>query len=231
MKKRDIKTISFVIFLAVMVLLSLLIYPLFRDFKSVDTLAQTVEGYGALGIVLLFLIQVFQVIVAFIPGEVIEFASGLLYGGIGGFIICMAGLFCGQFLIFKAVSVWGHHLLDLILDKKFIKRFSFLKDSRKVKRITFILYFIPATPKDLLTYFMPITRIGLKEFMIISLTARIPSVLSSTIAGARLTAGDTRGAVIIYVCLAVFGIIGAIIYNKFFKKDKKNGTDKNDSKQ
>ncbi len=223
MKKRDIKTISFVIFLAAMLLMSFLLYPLFKNFESVDSLAKTVESYGFLGIAILFLTQIFQVVAAFIPGEVIEFAAGLLYGGFGGFLICMAGLFCGQFLIFKMVSVWGQNLLDLILDKNFIKRFSFLKDTAKVKRITFILYFLPATPKDLLTYFMPITSISLKEFMTVSLIARVPSVLSSTIAGTRLTKGDVKGAVTIYVVLAIFGIIGALIYDKFFKKDKRNG--------
>ena len=231
MKKRDVKTISFIIFIAAVLILSFLLYPLFRNFKSVDSLAQTVESYGLMGIALLFLMQIFQVVAAFIPGEVIEFAAGLLYGGFGGFLICMAGLFCGQFIIFKMVSVWGQNLLDLILDKKFIKRFSFLKDTGKVKRITFILYFIPATPKDLLTYFMPITKIGLKEFMVISLVARVPSVLSSTIAGAQFTDGNIKNTVIIYLCLAVFGIIGAVIYDKFFKKDKRNGTNKNSSQQ
>ena len=217
MKKRDIKTISFILFLGFILILSYLLYPLFKNIESVDSLAKAVESYGFLGIFLIFLIQIFQVVAAFIPGEVIEFASGLIYGGIGGFLICMAGLFVGQFTIFKMVSVWGHRLVDIILDRKFIKRFSFLKDTKKVKRLTFILYFLPATPKDLLTYFMPITSISLKEFMIISLVARIPSVLSSTIAGHQLTHGNIKAMLIIYICLAIFGIIGLIIYDKFFK--------------
>ncbi len=220
MKKRDIKTISFMIFVVVIILLSFLVYPLFKDVRSFDALARTVEGYGFLGIVLLFFMQIFQVVAAFIPGEIIEFASGLLYGWAGGFIICIAGLFIGQYLIFKLVSVWGHNVLDLILDKKFVKRFSFLKDTRKVKRLTLLLYFLPATPKDMLTYFMPITSINIKEFMIISLIARIPSVLSSTVAGSQITDGNFKITIFIYVGLAIFGIIGAIIYGKFFKKDK-----------
>ena len=203
-----------------MLILSFLLYPLFKNFESVDSLAKSVEGYGITGILLLFFIQILQIIVALIPGEVIEFASGLIYGSFGGFFICMAGIFCGQFLIFKIVSVWGQSVVDLILDKKAIKRFSFLRDTKKVKKLTFVLYFLPGTPKDLLTYFMPLTSISLKDFMIISLVARIPSVLSSTVAGHFLTDGNLKGTAIIYICMAIFGIIGLMIYDKFFKRDK-----------
>ena len=118
MKKRDVKTISFVIFLVAITLMSFLLYPLFKDFESLATLDKNVESYGIRGIFILFTVQVFQVVAALIPGEVIEFASGLLYGSVGGFLICMAGLLVGEFFIFKMVSVWGQNLVELVLDKK-----------------------------------------------------------------------------------------------------------------
>lgn len=42
------------------------------------------------------------------------------------------------------------------------------------RRLLFILYFIPGTPKDILTYFVGLTPIKLSEFLVISLIARFP---------------------------------------------------------
>ena len=224
--KTKFKKISFICFFVAMLLLSLLCIPIVKGYDNFSVIESFAEKFGALSVFAVLFIQIAQVIVALIPGEVVEFASGALLGAIWGTIICMVGIFAGQCLIFTAVQKWGDSVLSAVLNKKFIKKFKFLQNERKDKLLTFVLYFLPGTPKDLLTYFMPVTGIDVKSFLYISIFARIPSVVSSTIAGSLYAEGDIKLTIIVYSVVAVVSAIGYIIYKFFFDRRHKNGTDR-----
>lgn len=220
------KTISFICFLIAMLLLSLVCIPLVKGYNNLSAIESFIEDFGVLSVFALLFIQFAQVIVALIPGEVVEFAAGALFGPVWGSLICMAGIFLGQWLIFTIVTKWGHSVLSAVLDRKFMKNFKFLHDEIKIKRISFILYFLPGTPKDLLTYFMPITGINLKAFLSISLFARIPSVVSSTVAGSLYAEGDIKLTLIIYAIVALLSGAGYLIYRLILGRRGKNGTNR-----
>ena len=83
------------------------------------------------------------------------------------------------------------------------------------------MFFIPGTPKDVLTYFVGMTKIRLSEFLGISLIARIPSVISSTICGQYLGKEDYRMAIIVYAITGVVSVAGYFLYNKLLKRHEK----------
>lgn len=225
MKNRGkFKKISFICFLVAMLLLSLVCIPLVRGYNNLSAIEGFIEDFGVLSIFALLFIQILQIIVALIPGEVVEFAAGALFGPVWGTLICMLGILLGQWLIFTIVIRWGNSVLSAVLDKKFIKKFKFLHDEKKIKLITFILYFLPGTPKDLLTYFMPVTGINIKAFLSITIFARIPSVVSSTIAGSLYAEGDIKLTLIVYAVVTVLSGLGYLIYRLIFDRRGKNGT-------
>ena len=87
----------------------------------------------------------------------------------------------------------------------------------------FILFFIPGTPKDLLTYIVPLTDISLKDFLVITLFARIPSVVSSTYGGDAFADKNFIMLAIVYSAIAVFSIGGATLYRLWeIRREKKN---------
>ena len=209
-----------------MLLLSLVCIPLVRGYNNLSAIEGFIEDFGVLSIFALLFIQILQIIVALIPGEVVEFAAGALFGPVWGTLICMLGILLGQWLIFTIVIRWGNSVLSAVLDKKFIKKFKFLHDEKKIKLITFILYFLPGTPKDLLTYFMPVTGVNIKAFLSITIFARIPSVVSSTIAGSLYAEGDIKLTLIVYAVVTVLSGLGYLIYRLIFDRRGKNGTDR-----
>ncbi len=227
MKNRGkFKKISFICFLVAMLLLSLVCIPLVRGYNNLSAIEGFIEDFGVLSVFALLFIQILQIIVALIPGEVVEFAAGALFGPVWGTLICMLGILLGQWLIFTIVIRWGNSVLSAVLDKKFMKKFKFLHDEKKIKLITFILYFLPGTPKDLLTYFMPVTGINIKAFLSITIFARIPSVVSSTIAGSLYAEGDIKLTLIVYAVVTVLSGLGYLIYRLIFDRRGKNGTDR-----
>ncbi len=180
--------------------------------STVLKLEEWIESFGVWGVLVLFFLQVLQVFIAIIPSEPIEIAAGICYGGFWGFALCMGGVLLGSLLVFKLIRRFGTPFVERLVSQKKLKEFNFLKDTKRMEGITFILYFIPGLPKDVFTYFAALTSIPLWNFLWISLIARVPSILVSTIAGAQYMEGNYRATLIIFAVFAALGVIGMVIY-------------------
>lgn len=175
---------------------------------------------------LLFVGMVFlQVIVALIPGEPLELAAGYAFGAVEGTVLSMAGILLGSAVIFLLVRQFGSKLVEVFFPEREWKRLSFLKDHRKAKVLTFVLMTIPGTPKDLLSYFVGLTPLTLKQWLSIVVVARIPSLVTSTISGG---AAGEENYILAGITLALTGIfsgLGIWYYRKICKEQEKNGTE------
>ena len=99
-----------------------------------------------------------------------------------------------------------------------INELRFLNTERKRNLLIFLVFFIPGTPKDLLTYFVGLTDIRLRTFLLLSLVARIPSVITSTFGGHLLGQERYIGAVILYGITGLLSALGMVAYNRYLKK-------------
>ncbi len=187
-----------------------------------DGLSDFVKSLGIWGLLFMFLLQVAQVIFAIIPGEPLELCAGLLYGTVGGTLFCLSGILCGTFIIFLIVKTLGKPLVDKVIGSEKYDRLKFLKDPAKRDIFVFILMFIPGTPKDVLTYFSPLTGMGMIRFLIISTVARIPSVISSTYVGDSVAEGKYLLSLVVFAIVGIVSLGGILIYNKILDAKNKN---------
>ena len=169
---------------------------------------------------------ILQVIVAWIPGEAVELAGGYAFGMIEGTLLSMLGIALGSLIIFLLVRKLGVKLVEVFFKKEKIRELAFLKNPKKTKTLAFLLMLIPGTPKDFLSYFAGLTGMTLKQWLVIVLTARIPSVLSSSATGAA--AGDRNYllAGVIYGLTAVISICGILYYRRLCRienMDRRSG--------
>lgn len=171
-----------------------------------------IESLGFLGIFVLLFVQILQVVIAIIPGEAVEVLAGLLYGTLLGFIICEIGMIIGTIIIYYFVKKIGKNRIQIISEDEKFNKFKILNNTQSLEMLTFIMFFIPGTPKDLLTYFMPFTKIEANKFFTIVAIARIPSILSSTYAGSSLGEGEWIKMGLTFLFIMVTGILG-IKYN------------------
>lgn len=167
-----------------------------------------VDSLGTPGYALMLGLQVLQVIVAIIPGEPVELMAGALFGGLGGLILCLAGSALASAAVFVLMRRLGPPLLDRIFRKKRLEEYGFMRDSRKLELVTLVLFLLPATPKDMLTYVAGTTPISMSRFIIISTLARIPSVASSTFIGDSVLSGRWHMAIIIAIITTGLGLVG-----------------------
>ena len=80
------------------------------------------------------------------------------------------------------------------------------------------MFFLPGTPKDLLTYLLGLANIENKKVLLIISVARIPSVITSTIGGSLLGTQKYLFAVIVFSVTLIISIVGWIIYNHINNK-------------
>ncbi len=216
--------ITLLLFAVVIVLLTLFFVKVLSPYmSSTEQLQAFLESYGWKGRFILLGLQVAQVLIALIPGEVIEVGAGYAYGTVEGALICLVGVAAASSLVFLLVKKWGTPLVELFISREKIQELRFINSESKLKRLVFLLFLIPGTPKDVLTYFVGLTDITLMQFLAISLIARIPSVISSTISGQFLGNEDYLKAGVVYAITGALSILGYYLYNRIvkYRKSKK----------
>ena len=205
---------------ALVLLLTLFLWRWLTSFSQ-EGLRDYIRSFGAASWLVFLGLQFMQVFVALIPGELLESVAGFAFGPLVGTLLCYIGIALASVLVFQLTRRFGVKLVEIFISREKINELRFLNTEKKRNYLIFIMFFIPGTPKDLLTYFVGLTRIKLSTFLIISLLARIPSVVSSTFGGHLLGEGEYMGAVILYGVTGLVSLIGMIGYNLWMKhRDK-----------
>ena len=164
----------------------------------------------------------FQVLIALVPGEPLEIGAGYAFGAVEGTILCVIGVTLGSLLVFGLVRRFGMRLVEVFFDTGKIKQLKFLQNEKRLDLITFLVFFLPGTPKDLLTYFVGLTDIKLSKFIFIVSLARLPSIITSTVGGSALGIKRYELAAIVFGVTVVISLLGLFIYNRICKLREKN---------
>lgn len=184
---------------------------------SQEDLREYIRSFGAAGWLVFLALQFLQVFVALIPGELLESAAGFVFGPLWGTVLCYVGIALATTVVFMLTRLVSVKLVEVFISREKINQLRFLNTEKKRNLLFFLIFFIPGTPKDLLTYFAGLTEIRLGTFLLISLVARIPSVVSSTFGGHLLGEGKYIGAVILYAVTGAVSLAGMAGYNLWVK--------------
>lgn len=185
-----------------------------RDPQKLANFQALISSLGFTGWLLLLGIQYIQIVVAFIPGGPVQLVAGALFGPLGGLATCVLGMVLATATVFALVNRYGHRVISLFVKKKELADYKFLHDSKRLEFLIVMLFLIPGTPKDVLTYLFALTEIKLSRFMLLSTIARIPAVLTSVLAGDSIINGQWLRAVIYFVIIAAISLGGLVLHKK-----------------
>ena len=204
---------------AVLLLLTVCGIWLMREYLAdPETVREAIGEHYVLGALALILICAVQVMVALIPSEVVEIAAGYVFGAWGGALLCLAGIVLGSCLTILLVRRFGAGLVYAFYPKEKINALPILNDPPKRNLLTFILFVIPGTPKDLFTYGIGLTDMRITLYILLTTAARFPSVILSTISGNAVGDQKYGKALIFIIVTAAVSGIGLLIYRSFSKK-------------
>lgn len=210
-----------VIFIVLVTLIVVLIWPYIKDLfgdGGVGALIDRLQSAGPAGVLILLALQFLQVVVAIIPGEVVQLAAGLMYGPFWGFVIILGGAVLSSAFIYQLVHTLGEPFVRTMVSDKTLEKFDRFQHSGKLDITVFILFLIPGLPKDAFTYLVPLTEMKMKDFLLITTIARAPGILGSTYVAAGLAGGHITSSIIVIVAVAVLAALGVAFREKIFDK-------------
>lgn len=210
-QKRTVMLLVAMLVIAVLICIPLcmVLKRIVDDPSGFEALLQ--ENY-ALAAISFALINTLHVILAAIPGEPLQLLGGYLFGTWGGLVVVSAGLAVGEVIVFLLVKKYGTRFVELFVSQDKLAELSFFNDPKRLNVMTFLLMFIPGTPKDLVTYVIGLTPMTLGTWMVISVPARTFGIVISTVVGNLVAAGNMLGAAAMFAVVLAISALGVVYY-------------------
>jgi uncharacterized membrane protein YdjX (TVP38/TMEM64 family) len=157
-------------------------YDLYRFFVSRKKIVHFLNSFGPLSVVIFIGLQILQVLIAPIPGELNGFIGGYLYGPVLGTLYSTIGLTIGSWLAFLLARWLGMPFVEKIINPQVIQKYNHFMEHRGIP-ITFVLFLIPGFPKDALSYIIGLSHMRTTTFLILCTAGRLLGTIMLSTSG------------------------------------------------
>ena len=174
--------------------------PLLRAAVSDPAVVQdAVAQLGWFGPLALVALNALQIVIAPIPGYVVQVAAGYLYGPFWGGVWGSLGMLAGATLAFWLARIFGRPLAEKLVGSSRLDKWEDVTHSTS----TVIWFFLLLGPTGDVPYFLAgLSRVGFLKILLITIVLRVPAVFLAAAAGAMTLPWWQLG--LIYGCLAAF---------------------------
>ncbi|MDI3310070.1 MAG: TVP38/TMEM64 family protein [Thermoanaerobacterium sp.] len=175
-------------------------------------------GFGAKGVLVFILIQVLQVVIFIIPGEVVQIAGGYLYGAVLGSLYSLIGITIGSVLCFAIARLLGYEFVRGMLSEDKLKKFDYIINNKKGELGLFIVFLMPGLPKDALSYVAGLTPVRFINYFLITALARLPGIIISSYIGSNIEHKNYMVSAVASVIAVILFVIGFLNKDRIIKK-------------
>lgn len=208
-----------VVFIGILIFLSIKFTPYILDvISNTEKFREYILSHGHIGAIVFLAFQFIQIVIPFIPGEIVQIAGGYIYGIVLGCTLLLIGGVLGTIISFYLARIVGYPVVKFFVSKEILDKFEFLLNSPKIEAVMFLLFLIPAMPKDALVYIAGLTPIKPIRFFIISMVARIPGLIISVFIGSNLLTKDYTSIIVITVVVSIIFSLGVVFRKKIINK-------------
>ena len=148
---------------------ALLFYIVHYGMSSLhNSLHQLIIQSGMWGPIIFILFQMLQVIIPILPGGISLTIGIISFGNTLGFFYNYIGIVIGSIISFLLIRKFGKPLIKTFVSEKNYQKYMNLLDNQKNFRRFFILALLfPIAPDDLLCMIAGLTKMKLRDFIII----------------------------------------------------------------
>ena len=186
--------------------------PMVKFASDPELFRRWVSEKGLIGILAFVGMVIFQVLVAVIPGGPFEVCAGYAFGVWKGALLCDFATMIGSVIVFLFVRRFGMEFVELFVSREKMESVHFLKSSKKSESIIFLLFLIPGTPKDVLSYLVGMTDMKLSHWIFITFVGRFPAVFLSALGGGAVGTRRYDIALAATIVVILLYIIGLFVY-------------------
>lgn len=199
-----------------------------QELSNKEELITALRQSGIKGPLLCIGAQFVQVVIFAIPGEITQFASGYVFGTWQGFLYSIIGIMAGSAFNFYFARIVGRPTLERFISPKTLDKADQALNGAKGKAALFLLFLLPGAPKDAMCYGAGLSKMTLREFVVITGVARSPALFISILMGGQ-AARREYGAMVLTAALATLAAAGYYIYRYCRNRrlaDSGNATDR-----
>jgi len=165
-----------------------------------------VRRWGALGPLAIVLLQVAQVILAPVPGQVVGLASGYLFGAAMGTLYSWVGVVLGSAIAFWLAKAFGRPLVERLVSRERLERFDTY--ARRGGLFFLLLFFLfPFLPNDIACFVAGLTPLPIPSLILVAALGRLPGIAVSSLMGANVFRLTTEGWALFIALLLVVTIL------------------------
>ncbi|NLY29620.1 MAG: TVP38/TMEM64 family protein [Firmicutes bacterium] len=180
------------------------LYQLFSNRAALEAFLEQAGPWAPAGFVML---NVLQIIIAPLPGNIIGVAGGYVFGFGMGFLLNVISMVIGSLLVFQLSKRFGKPLVEKFVGPKTGSFLAKLSTKKGIRGIA-LIFLLPFVPDDALCFVVGLTPMSTRTFLILILGFRTPGILVSTLTGAGLinltAAGWGAVAALAIIALYVF---------------------------
>ena len=182
---------------------------------SAESFEHRIETLGAWTFLALVAVQILQVVVFVIPGEVVQIGAGYLFGVLIGSALSTVGILIGSSFNYWIGKTLGTRFVRSVVSEETLQRVRRVTSAGGVQVGFFLLFVIPGIPKDVLCYVAGAgsateraTGLRFIPFLVLSTIGRLPGIVGSALIGASAASGRTVIALTLLVGAAIVLILG-----------------------
>ncbi|MGA2479009.1 MAG: VTT domain-containing protein [Spirochaetia bacterium] len=156
---------------------------IWRLFTSVQKLEAWVRASGPTAPLVFIALQIFQIVVFVVPGEVVQITGGYLFGTWPATLYSVTGIAIGSAAAFFLGRVLGVPFVNAIFPPERVEGARKLLSTPGSKLVFFLLFVIPGIPKDVLCYVAGLSPLRFPFFILASMVGRLPGIIGSALIG------------------------------------------------
>ncbi|QDX41047.1 TVP38/TMEM64 family protein [Salarchaeum sp. JOR-1] len=175
-------------------------------FSTPAELRAFLGSFGRATPVAFVLLQAMQVVAAPVPGQVLSFVSGYLFGPVWGTAYSVLGASIGSYAAFWLSRTYGRPYAERVVAEDAFAWFETVTDDNGLLAL-FLVFLIPGLPDDVVCFVAGLTDLDLTEMTVVAALGRLPGFFLAALAGSNAAAGDYASAVVIATALGLVGLV------------------------
>jgi uncharacterized membrane protein YdjX (TVP38/TMEM64 family) len=197
--------------------------------ENTDAVAHYVQSYGRLAPIFFVALQICQVVVVPIPGQVIGIIAGYIFGWKLGALYTMAGLALGMIIVFTLSRKLGRGFVERLngpeamrdLEALFASRDNsiYQKSAQTLRSNALLTFFLvmllPGLPDNLACFVAGLTKIPIRFLLLAALVGRFPAALTLSLFGDGWSKAESSTTLLL---LAGAALLATVIF--LWKKQK-----------
>lgn len=187
-----------------------LIYDIASFLLNQEAVQTWITSLGIWGPFAFIALQITQTVISPIPGNIVGFAGGLLFGW-WGVLLSTLGSTIGYAIVLLLVRRFGRTLVEKLISKELLDKFDYLTKEKGLA-VFFLIFLIPALPDDVVMCIAGLTNIPISQLLFMAVVGRLPSVVVTNQLGNSIGNEEIGQAIILSIISLI--IVGLCLWKK-----------------